>query len=391
MRSQFFDTEYKLYRRYSLPDRLNLKEVQLEQYLKVLGDEDAKRRLGRLERLKDDFEAYPPFWYQIGLAAQESGQAPLALQYYERYEGQSTKVLREDQDYVMLCMHRIMLLNRATERKTIERDLASIERNTKYYYKWENILFAALTYYDLDDAVNARRLIQTSINEGYNVTLHQDVLVTMESNVARAKLKGTQRDLVASTEGNTSGTNALTARASHLERLRALGHQLTDISLEASPRSRGGTNAKFAVPVYNVYLLGRSAVKGDIYLDDCVLHMPVEWFSTKDKPTVTLFFGEKHRPSGRSTDKKAGVVDLTFTRVFNEDEVLEKGKELQCSVAIANKSSEMVLRFTVKQVTDELLAARPQLSKDKPYFELMSIDYQGEKFKFDNGLILPAS
>ena len=278
----------------------------------------------RLTRLKDDFEAYPPFWYQVGLAAQEAGNAPLALQYYKRYEERAIPVLREDQDYVMLCMHRIMLYNRASERKAILRDLASIERNTKYYYKWENILFAALTYYDLDDVTNARRLIQTSINEGYSVTLHQDILVTMESNVARGKLKGTQRDLVAATEGNISGTSAMSERASRLEALRALGHQLTDISLAASPRSRGGTNAKFAVPVYNVYLLGRSAIKGDIYLDDCLLRMPVEWFA-KDKPTITLLYNNaKFHPSGKSTDKKVGFAELTFSRVFNEDDVIEK-------------------------------------------------------------------
>ena len=51
----------------------------------------------------------------------------------------------------------------------------------------------------------------------------------------------------------------------------------------------------------------------------------------------------------------------------------------------------MTLHFTAKKVTDELLTNRPQLSKDEPYFELFAIDYQGSRYTFENGLILPAS
>lgn len=62
-------------------------------------DQDEVRKYERLEAIKDDFEAYPPFWYFIGNAANYIAGSNLklsdslrseyknkAIQYFEKFE-----------------------------------------------------------------------------------------------------------------------------------------------------------------------------------------------------------------------------------------------------------------------------------------------------------------
>lgn len=389
LRTDFFGTEYTLYKRYNLPDRLNLKEVQLEQYLRVLDDPEPKRRLGRLERLKEDFEAFPPFWFQIGLAAQQAGDNLSAFEYYRRFENAPTRVLREDPDAVMMAMHRIMMLNPRGDRDAIRRDLQTIERNTRYYYRWESVLFAALTYHALGDEANARRLIQTSIDEGYEVPLHREILAVMESESSRKYLESVRGDLLTSSQ--TIHFNALmrVGRTERLTALRALGRQLTDITLRMEPRSKAAQNAAFAVPGYNVYLLGRSAIKGDVYFDNCIVRLPEAWFAG-DKPKVSILFnGKTYRPNDTVRREKEGVVEVEFARLFNMDDVVKDGRTYHCVVRLSSNEGEMEIGFDARQPLETDFLRDPDIPKELPYFEMRSITVGGETYRVENGLIEP--
>ncbi len=390
LRTEFFSTEYVLYRRYNLPDRLNLKEMQLDQYIRVLQDEDPARRLERLERLKEDFSAYPPFWYQIGFTAQELGKKDLALQYYKYFDQIATPVLREDPDRVAVCMHRIMLLDPATDRDAIVRDLQTIERNTKYYYRWENVLFAALTYYRLNDLDNARRLIQTSINEGYNVPLHEQVMFTMESLAAETETDQIRQNMLDQSEKYLLEDQAKLGRCNSLVLMRAWGSKLTDIKLTIEPRSKAAQNAGYAVPGYNVYLLGRSAMKGDVYFDNVIARFPAQW-AEKDPPSASLRFNGKSIKTGdKERDKATGEWTIKFPRAFDQDDILQRGRVYPCSLSLRTKDGVIEIGYEAKRVTDEVLRYRPELPPNEPYFEIRTIAFQGENFKIDRGLIVPA-
>ncbi|MDX9974283.1 MAG: hypothetical protein RBU21_14965 [FCB group bacterium] len=389
LRTAFFGTEYTLWKRYGLQDRLNLKEVQMEQYIRVLQDDDPARRLARLERLKDDFEAYPPFWYQIGLAAQMANNPTLALAYYRRFDDVAAPVLREDPDRVAVSMHRIVLLNPEQDHEMILSDLKTIERNTKYYYRWENVLFAALTYYGLGDAENARRLIEVSINEGYNVPLHEEVLTEMESTAARAQLEGRRADMLNTADGIGFEKAMQMGRHNSIETLRALGNQITGITLNVAERSRAAQNAKLAVPGYNVYLIGREAFKGDVYFDNVVVRLPGAWYGDSS-PKVSLRFNGKSIKSGdKSRDEKTGDRIVEFPRVMEQDGVLEKGRVYPCTLKLEDEHGELELGYEVRRVTEELLRVRPELPPDSPYFELKTVVYMGEQYRLEHGLIVP--
>lgn len=388
LRTQFFDTEYKLYKRYDLPDRLNLKEVQLAQYIKVLADEDNQRRLERLERLKDDFDAFPPFWYALGKAAQDTNRIDLAKSYYSHFERIQPHVFREDQDYVQLCMHRIMLFDPESELESIRQDLRTIESNTKYYYKWENILFAALMYYRIGDLDNARRLIRQSINEGYCVQLHENVLVEMESRAAKANLQEMADDLVEKSDLQALDELEKVGPEKQLDALRSLGKQITDITITTAPRSHAAQGMSYFVPVYNLYAIGRQIGKQDGYNDYCIAHLPFAWFD-KGRPKLRLQFkGRTFKPAGIAEEKKDGVVHVTFARVFKEKDVVEKLQEWPVRLSIEGKSTALELEFQVQPVTDRLRKLRPELPPDEPYFELRSIKYGEREYTVRDGLII---
>ncbi|MCX5757248.1 MAG: hypothetical protein NTU83_01820 [Candidatus Hydrogenedentes bacterium] len=388
LRTQFFDTEYKLYKRYDLPDRLNLKEVQLAQYIKVLADEDSQRRLERLERLKDDFDAFPPFWYTLGKAAQDTNGIDLAKSYYSHFEHIQPHVFREDQEYVQLCMHRILLFDPESEVESIRQDLRTIESNTKYYYKWENVLFAALMYYRLDDLENARRLIRQSINEGYCVPLHESVLVEMESLAARANLQGMADGLVEKADLQALDAIEKIGPEKQLDALRALGKQITDIAVTMAPRSHAAQGMSYFVPVYNLYAIGRQIGKQDGYNDDCIAHLPIAWFD-KGRPKLRLEFkGRSFKPAGVSVDKESGQGHVTFARIFKEKDIVEKQQEWPVVLRIEGKNTALELEFQVQPVTDRLRKLRPELPPDEPYFELRTIKYQKREYKVRDGLII---
>jgi len=388
LRTQFFDTEYKLYKRYDLPDRLNVKEVQLAQYIKVLADEDSQRRLERLERLKDDFDAFPPFWYAIGKAAQETNRIDLAKSYYSHFERIQPHVFREDQDYVQLCMHRLMLFDPVTEKESIRQDLRTIESNTKYYYKWESILFAAIMYYRIGDLDNARRLIRQSINEGYCVELHENVLVEMESRAARMNLRQMAGDLLEKEDIEALDALDRIGPEKQLEALRALGNRITGIVLTTAPRSHAAQGMSYFVPVYNLYAIGRQINRQDGYNDYCIAHLPSAWFD-KGRPRLRLVFkGRVFKPAGISSDKKADVVHVTFARVFKEKDIVEKQQEWPVILRIESRQTALELEFQVQPVTERLQKLRPELPPDEPYFELRTIKYGDRIYTVRDGLIL---
>ena len=69
LRRELFTTAWELAKKYDFEDRLRLTENQIHQYNEILMDPDDLRKYNRLDSIKDEYEAYPEFWYQMGHAA----------------------------------------------------------------------------------------------------------------------------------------------------------------------------------------------------------------------------------------------------------------------------------------------------------------------------------
>lgn len=69
LRRELFDTAWRLADKYKFPDNYRLTEKQISLYDEILMDPVSLRRYQRLENVIDYFEAFPPFWYYLGSAA----------------------------------------------------------------------------------------------------------------------------------------------------------------------------------------------------------------------------------------------------------------------------------------------------------------------------------
>ena len=74
LRRELFTTAWRLADKYNFKDEYRLTEKQITQYNDILMDNNPFRKYERLYAVKENFEAYPPFWYYLGNAANAVAQ-----------------------------------------------------------------------------------------------------------------------------------------------------------------------------------------------------------------------------------------------------------------------------------------------------------------------------
>ncbi|MBE6361160.1 MAG: hypothetical protein E7059_06900 [Treponema bryantii] len=74
LRRELFTTAWRLADKYDFKDEYRLTEKQISQYNDILMDRHTYRKYERLCAIKENFEAYPPFWYYLGNAANAIAQ-----------------------------------------------------------------------------------------------------------------------------------------------------------------------------------------------------------------------------------------------------------------------------------------------------------------------------
>lgn len=69
LRKELFDTAWRLADKYEFKDEYRITERQITQFNQILLDENDLRRYERLKYIEHNFQAYPPFYYYLGNAA----------------------------------------------------------------------------------------------------------------------------------------------------------------------------------------------------------------------------------------------------------------------------------------------------------------------------------
>ena len=111
MRADFLHAYWEIMKRRNIPDKKRLTEKQLTNYIEILKDNDGGRRYRKLGRIKDDFYAYPPFWYYYGMSASEVDNKGAVLASYNTFEDVHQGFFREDTFYSSVLMNKIQLLD----------------------------------------------------------------------------------------------------------------------------------------------------------------------------------------------------------------------------------------------------------------------------------------
>lgn len=191
IRKGLFDCAWRLADTHGFPDSYRLTEKQIKQYNLILQDQDVRRKYERLEAVKENFEAYPPFWYFIGNAANLisnditlnlSSQGRMsfrqkALEYFEKFEGiEQNSILREDVLSASCALEHIDLLL-LEDSRDYEKINKLINKAVKMSGNAFDILqLCAITYLKIGNVEKAVDILRILVNEDYNRTVNAQML-----------------------------------------------------------------------------------------------------------------------------------------------------------------------------------------------------------------------
>lgn len=189
LRRELFDTAWRLADKYNFPDTYRLTERQIKQYNEILMDTDEIRKYERLESIKDNFRAYPAFWYFFGNAANYiAGNAGFsqevrdeyrqrALEHFEEYEKLSEySILREDPLAASCALeHADLLIEQANYDE--QKVLKLIDKAVQMSGNAKDVLeICALTYLKVGQQEKAETLLKILVNEDYNRVINAQML-----------------------------------------------------------------------------------------------------------------------------------------------------------------------------------------------------------------------
>lgn len=190
LQRELFDTAWRLADTYGFEDELRLTERQIKHYDDILMDSNILRRYDRLESIKDNFVAYPPFWYQLGSTANEIWRneslsisddtrqyyREKAKEYFKQYwDSNKYPLLREDQLASSCALeYADLLIEDDAERDTI---IELLDKSVKYAGNaWDVLQLAAIGYMRIDAKDKAIPALRVLVNENYNSSVNAQLL-----------------------------------------------------------------------------------------------------------------------------------------------------------------------------------------------------------------------
>ena len=212
LRRELFDTAWRLADTYNFPDKYRLTERQISQYNEILMDTDELRKFERLDYIKDKFEAYPPFWYFFGNAANYiAGNANLKLQvdtreyyrnkakeYFEKYEELETfNILREDKLVATCALEHIdLLLDEENGLKTNEQKIKDLLKLAikSAGNSFDIIELCALAYLKIGNRADAAKILKMLVNEDYNSIINAQILSSIYVYEGRSAIEANKLD-----------------------------------------------------------------------------------------------------------------------------------------------------------------------------------------------------
>ena len=187
LRRELFDTAWRLAEKYQFRDSYRLTERQISQYNRILMDSDDQRRYERLLYIKDNFEAYPPFWYYLGSAANAvfqnvgkyghecSADYKLYAQgaFKKFLEITKRNLLREDQLEASCALELFDLLEDHEKAAKLE----LLERAKRASGNALDVLeLCAISYLKIGETQRAADLFRMLVNEEYNTKVNAQML-----------------------------------------------------------------------------------------------------------------------------------------------------------------------------------------------------------------------
>lgn len=196
LRRELFDTAWRLADAYRFPDAYRITERQIGRYNKILMDRDPLRRYERLGTIADRFEAYPPFLYFWGNAAnmvyQDERYDPetrsyykaLACEHFQQFLARTERgLLREDHLLASCALEYFELLavpsgsGAPADRAYLESLLsraAAVSGST-----FDVLQICSMSYLKIGCTQKASTLLRLLVNEDYNAAVNAQLLSSL--------------------------------------------------------------------------------------------------------------------------------------------------------------------------------------------------------------------
>lgn len=201
LRRELFNCAWKLSDKYNFDDSLRLTEKQIDAYNKILLDKDPVRRYERLDVIKNDYQAYAPFWYNLGHAAKEVADncfnesyransgwiddddkriyekySKIALENFKTFNKNYISLLREDVIYSSCALEQIPLLMLEDENS---KQIPELLKNAAKYAGDNFDLLQQIVLNDLrfeDKIEESQNILRRLVNEDYNTSVNAQIL-----------------------------------------------------------------------------------------------------------------------------------------------------------------------------------------------------------------------
>ena len=202
LRRELFDTAWRLSDSYEFDDKYRLTESQISQYNSILIDSISLRKYERLDSIKDNFEAYPPFWYYLANAAMDvvnvyknetafgdnisaiNKYTQLAEQNYQKYLDKDIDLLRNnyirsacDLEYAALLLDSLPRIEENEKKLRLYKINYLIDDAIKHCGSKLDILQIASIYYlKINKAEEATKHLRKLVIENYNTKTNSQLL-----------------------------------------------------------------------------------------------------------------------------------------------------------------------------------------------------------------------
>ncbi|WP_424040996.1 hypothetical protein [Prevotella pallens] len=202
LRRELFDTAWRLSDSYKFDDKYRLTESQISQYNSILMDSIPLRKYERLDSIKDNFEAYPPFWYYFANAAMDvvnvyknetafddnisaiNKYTQLAEQNYQKYLDKDIDLLRNnyirsacDLEYAALLFDSLSRIEENEQKLRLCKINYLIDDAIKHCGSKLDILQIASIYYlKINKAEEASKHLRKLVIENYNTKTNSQLL-----------------------------------------------------------------------------------------------------------------------------------------------------------------------------------------------------------------------
>jgi len=306
IRTEFMEDSWRLIQKYGIPKEWTLSEKTIKQYISILKQNDPVKRLRMLEELKQDFEAYPPYHYYYGVAAQEAGQIERAKAAFKKYEGVRGRYFKEDVFYSSSLMNFISLLDVNRDSRIIKAYLSALSKESRW--DWRKNIFVSMYFINYGQFDGAKKILQSNVDRDEGVPLSLGLQGQMYA------LKGDGKEFESTLSKMLSDD-----RVKNQDILYLLG---------SVPEHK--TLLKMKDQIIQIYL---SIQEKTLSKDAIILTIPDKWVTAGDnKFSVTMVYdGWEYKPTRVTFDKDKRLFSYHFEKTFDAKDFMKMEKDVPIS------------------------------------------------------------